>query len=118
MEYDSSESGLRSVLFDWQEEAMNVLWSIKVANSRIVWETVNEKMKPQSISRASIINFLEEMRKQKILNGYDETGKGGHHWVYSAAMSESEFRKYIVEKIIGSLKRNFPQETEQVLKKY
>ena len=119
MIYDSFEAGLRAVLFDWQEEAMRVLWDMKDgANSRTVYDKVNEKIRPKTISRASIINFLEEMREQKILNGSDKTGRGGHHWVYTAALSESEFKQYIAEKIIGSLKKNFPKELEQVLKKY
>jgi len=80
-----------------------------------VWDRVNAGLKGETISRASIINFLESMREAGVLKGDEKTGKGGHRWVYSPAMNESEFKQYIARTILGSLMRDFPEETRAVL---
>lgn len=118
LEIDTSEKGLRSVLRDYQEIALRVLWeSGEGLNSRAVWERVNSRLKGETISRASIINFLEDMRGMDVLRGTDRTGKGGHQWVYSPAMSESDFKSYVVSTVLGSLRRDFPRETEAAIEK-
>jgi hypothetical protein len=71
----------------------------------------NKALKISTISRASIINFLEWMRGMDVLAGDDRTGKGGHHWVYRAAMDESEFKRFVAETLLNSLMRDFPEET-------
>lgn len=60
LEYDTSQTGFNAVLKDWQLKAMQVVWSTtKGANSRMVWIKVNQMLKDETISRASVINFLE-----------------------------------------------------------
>jgi Fe2+ or Zn2+ uptake regulation protein len=118
IKYDTSEKGLRSVLKDYQELALSVIWESKEGlNSRAIWMKANEALKPESISRASIINFLEAMRETGVLKGVERTGKGGHHCVYSPALNESEFKQYIASTILESLMRNFPEETAEAVKK-
>ena len=93
LEYDTGETGLRAVLKDYEEIALRTLWESKQGlNSRQVWQQVNKQLTPETISRASIINYLEDIRERGILNGVEETGKGGHHWVYTPAMDESGFK--------------------------
>ena len=87
-------------------------------NSRAIWMKANEALKPESISRASIINFLEDMREAGVLKGVERTGKGGHHWVYSPGMNEAEYKQYIGRTILESLMRNFPEESKAALAKY
>lgn len=117
LEYDTSQKGFRAVLKDYQEIAMKTLWkSSEGLNSRKTWEAVNEKLTPETISRASVINFLESMRKQGVLNGVEHTGKGGHHWVYTPAMDESEYKHYIAETLIKSLIKEFPEETRKAIR--
>jgi hypothetical protein len=55
------------------------------------------------------------MRKMGVLKGEDKTGKGGHHWIYSPAMNESEFKQHIARTILESLLRDFPEETRAAL---
>ena len=113
LEYDPKQSGLNAVLKPWQLKAMQVVWSSpEGANSRTVWVKVNQMLQTETISRASIINFLEAMRIMKVLGGVEETGKGGHHWVYSPAMDESEFKKFIANTLLSSLMKSFPEETK------
>jgi hypothetical protein len=116
IEYDTSESGLRAVLKDYQEITMRAIWMSPTGlGSKAVMDRVNAELKPNTISRASIINFLEAMREMGVLKGDDITGKGGHRWIYSPAMTEAGFKTFIAETILGSLKRDFPEETRRAL---
>jgi hypothetical protein len=118
IEYDTAESGLRAVLKDYQELALRAIWATPEGlGSKAVWDRVNAELKPNTISRASVINFLESMREAGTLKGVEKTGKGGHHWIYSLAMNETEFKQYIARTILESLMRDFPEETKKALTK-
>jgi predicted transcriptional regulator len=118
IEFDTSETGLRAVLKDYQEIALRVIWaSPEGLGSKAVWDRVNAELKPSTISRASVINFLEAMREMGVLKGVERTGKGGHRWIYSPAMSEAQFKQHIAKTILESLLRDFPEETKQVIEK-
>ena len=118
IEFDTGETDLRAVLKDYQEIALRTLWESKEGlGSRAVWDRVNAELKPGTISRASVINFLEDMREAGVLKGVERTGKGGYHWIYSPAMDEAEFKQYIARTILESLLRDFPEETAEAVKK-
>jgi len=117
IEYDTIESGLRAVLKDYQELALRTIWATSEGlGSKAVWDRVNAELKPNAISRASVINFLESMRKIGVLKGVEKTGKGGHRWIYSPAMNEAEFKEFVAKTILGSLMRDFPKETMTAIK--
>jgi predicted transcriptional regulator len=116
LKYDTAESGLRAVLRDYQEIALRAIWATPEGlGSKAVWDRVNVELKPNTISRASIINFLESMRDIGVLKGVEKTGKGGHRWVYSPAMDEQQYKQYLAKTIIESLMRDFPEETRAAL---
>jgi hypothetical protein len=118
IEYDTSQTGFYTILKNWQLKAMQVLWvTPNGINSWMVWLNVNNALKGESISTASIINFLEDMRKIGVLSGEEKTGKGGYHWIYYPKLDEGGFKKYIVEKMIASLMDSFPEETREAIKK-
>jgi len=118
IEYDTAESGLRAVLKDYQELALRAIWATPEGlGSKAVTDRVNAELKPNTISRASIINFLETMREAGVLKGVERTGKGGYHWIYSPSMNEAEFKQYIARTILESLLRDFPEETAEAVKK-
>ena len=118
IEYDTAESGLRAVLKDYQELALRAIWATPEGlGSRAVWDRVNAELKPNTISRASVINFLESMREAGVLKGVEKTGKGGHHWIYYPGMDEAGFKQYIARTILESLLRDFPEETAEAVKK-
>jgi len=85
--------------------------------SRAVWDRVNAGLKGETISRASVINFLEAMREAGVLKGDEKTGKGGHRWIYSPSMSEAQFKQHIARTILESLLRDFPEETAEIVNK-
>jgi predicted transcriptional regulator len=119
IEYNTNEKGLQAVLKDWMEVALRVIWESPVGlNSRAVWIRVNEEIKPMTISRASIIFFLNDMVEMGVLRGDKRTGKGGYQGIYSPALNESEYKIYIVSTVIDHLMKNYPFETAKVIGKY
>lgn len=81
---------------------MENLWKTGTGqSSRDVWVQVNEDLKKkysrESISRASVINFLNDMVDEKVLTYTEITGKGGHRRIYTAAMNEQKFWKKVTE---------------------
>jgi len=119
LEIDASQQGLRMVLKEYEEEALKVFWddSQKEYTSKLVWDRVNQGLGLGSISRASIINFLEDLASMGVLSKGEVTGKGGYRGVYSIKMDESGFRKFVAERAIKVLVNNFPEETKQILEK-
>src|SRR4030042_4749350 len=115
---DTSSEELAMVLKDYQEVALQYLWRLdgEGASSRDVWVQVNEDLKGQrTISRASIINFLNSMVDEGVLNYTETTGKGGHRRIYSAKYNEAEFKEKIAKVGVRNLLRDFPEETRKAL---
>ena len=118
--YDLSKSGLETILKDYQELALRYLWRLdgEGASSRDVWVQVNKDLKGMgSISRASIINFLNAMADDGILTFTETTGKGGYRRIYMFKYDEAGFKEHIAHVVISSLLRDFPEETRRALKK-
>ena len=89
------------------------------ASSGVIWENVNEKLKPGgSISRASVIFALNKFVDQGVLGWRDATGKGGHHKIYYPLMDEKGYKKYVLKTIIESMMRDFLGETREVLEEF
>ena len=117
--FDPAEEGLAKVLRDYQIEALKLVWNRGEdgVNSREVYQQVNEALRGiRTISRASIINFLNAMVDEGVLNYKEETCKGGYRRIYSPKLDESGFKKYIAKMVITSLIRDFPEETNEALK--
>jgi len=117
--FDPAGKGLVKVLRDYQIEALKLVWKTEEegVNSREVWQHTNEVLKGiRTISRASIINFLNAMVDEGVLNFKEETCKGGYRRIYSPKLDERRFKKYIAKMVITSLIRDFPEETNETLK--
>ena len=118
---DPRASGLSKVLKDYQCEALRFIWKNegKGLTSRMVHSHVNERLDGgKSISRASIINFLNAMVDEGVFDFVEEAGKGGYHRVYSAKLDEAGFKRSLAESFVSSLMKDFPEETIGVLKEY
>lgn len=117
--FDPDGEGLRKVLRDYQEESLRFVWEKGEVgvSSRETWFHVNEVLpETKSISRASIINFLNAMVDEGVLNYRETTGKGGYRRIYSPKFDESAFKTYVAKTVIESLLRDFPEETRQAIK--
>jgi len=120
LKIDPAGEGLGKVLRGYEEEALRFVWERGEEGviSREVWLHVNEALGERTISRASIINFLNAMVDEGVLNYREETGKGGYHRVYLTKLDERAFKKYVAETVIRSLLRDFPEETRAVLEAF
>jgi len=116
LQLDTGKESLDMFFKDWQVEALRCLWSIQFegANSRAVWTNVNESFEG-SISRASIINFLNDMVDEELLIYTETMSKGGHHRVYYMKYSEIEFKQHIVGLIISKLLKEYLQGTRTAI---
>ncbi len=118
---DPRASGLSKVFRDYQQEALRFIWKSegKGLTSRAVYTHVNRRLDGgKSISRASIINFLNAMVEEGVLDYVEETAKGGYRRVYSAKLDEVGFKRELAESFVSSLMRDFPEETKKVLQEY
>jgi len=116
LQLDTGKENLEMFFKDWQVEALRYLWTVQPegANSREVWTNVNQSLQG-SISRASIINYLNAMVDDELLTYTLATGKGGHHRVYTIKYDEAAFKQQIAGQVIKKLLKEYPQETRMVL---
>ncbi len=118
--FNPDSDGLRKVFRDYQEEALKQVWNrgSEGVISREVWSQVNQNLNGKTISRSSIINYLNSLVDEGVLDFEERTGKGGYHRVYRPRLDENEFKKYLAETVISSLMKDFPAETKEVVKAF
>jgi len=116
--FNPQNNGLSKIFKDWQEEAVKFIWEAgdRGAISKEVWIKVNERLVGKTISRASIINFLNAMVDEGVLDYDERTGKGGYHRVYRPKLDEPAFKKHVAQVMISSLMKDYPEETREVIK--
>ncbi len=116
--FDPSKQGLRKTLKEYEEAGLRYVWSQseKGAGSGKTWEAVNKTLGPEkSVSRASVIFFLNRMVEQGVLDYRTSTGKGGHRRIYYPVMDERGYKKHLLKTVVESLLRDFPDETKEAL---
>ena len=113
---DTGKENLEMLFKDWQVEALRYLWTIQPegANSRAVWENVNHRIQG-TISRTSVINYLNHMVDEELLTYTEATGKGGHQKIYRIRYTEQEFKQHVAGLVISKLLKEYPQETRKTL---
>ena len=119
--FNPAETGLRKTLREYEEIALRYIWSLdeEGAGSGKAWEHVNKELEEgKSISRASIIGYLNRMVDEGVLGFRDATGKGGHHRIYITKLDERGYKKYIVRTLLESTMKDYPHETKEVLKAF
>ncbi|MFH2112577.1 MAG: hypothetical protein ABIJ47_15115 [Candidatus Bathyarchaeota archaeon] len=115
---DTSKPGLRMILKDYQEVALKYLWERGDAGSRSrdVWIHVNKTLNGErTVSRGSIINFLNTMANEGIMNYTEITGKGGRTRIYVCTYNEMTFKEKFIKTVLDSLMKNYPQATKKVI---
>jgi hypothetical protein len=114
---DPSKKGLEKVLRDYQIEALNIIWNSdnNGMTSREVYQAVNRSLGSKTISRASIINFLNDMVDENVLKYEEETCKGGTRRKYFTGLDEKGFKKHVATVVFKSLMRDFPVQTKEAV---
>lgn len=110
---DMSRDGLEKVLRDYQIKVLEVIWRNpdKGLTSREIYEHVNKVLKSRSVSRASIINFLNEMCDYDVIKYEVESCKGGARRKYFQKLDEEGFKRFIVKRVLESFMKDFPEQT-------
>ena len=115
--YKTYKPGFFSIFKSYQHATMKYLWSIGEAggSSGDAWKHVNDAIAPKTISRASIIFFLQDMVAVGVVGFTMGTGKGGHHRIYTPIISESDFGHFLSKLIIKNLMDGFPEGTKKAM---
>lgn len=116
--FDPSQPGLGKTLKKWEELALRYVWEVGGVGtgSGAIWENVNERFgSGESISRTSIIFFMNRLVEQGVLSFRDGIGKGGHHKIYYPLMDEKGYLKYLIKTMVESMMRELPEITLEVL---
>lgn len=111
-----STTSLSAIFKDWQ---IKVLAMVPFGNhaplgSRYLCDQANENLREEfsdvslSISRASVINFLEKLRKLELIKGVLATGRGGKRYLYKYHVDRDLFNEQVSAKLIGSLVEEYP----------
>ena len=114
MKINPIRDGLRKTLREYQELAIRCVWETGENGviTKQVFDYVVERLSPgKTISRTSIIFFLQDMAEEGVLRFEEVPGKGGYHRVYYPAMDERGFKVYMAKSVFESLMRDFPEET-------
>jgi len=108
--YDTGKKGLETVFLDYQVEVWRHVWrkpSHQVF-SLDAWEAVNRALAPRTVSRASVINFLNGMADEGLLERGEASGKGGMKGTYTAipnvSDSEAALKYTLRQRLLGSLR--------------
>ena len=94
MKFDTSENGLQTLFRPYQVALLEHIWELNESesigiNSRQAYRFLQGH--PDSKSRASVINFLNDMVEEGVLTYEERTGKGGYHRVYYQNMNREQF---------------------------
>ena len=100
---------------------MQTLWQLptdKGGSSRDVWVKTNVGLAgTKTISRASIINFLNAMVDVGVLTFHEITGKGGHRRIYAPMFDEAGTKAYLANMFIQKMYAEWPAATREAIKK-
>ena len=116
--FDPSKHGLRKTLKEYEEIGLRYVWSMGAegVGSGKTWKTVKERLGPdKSISRASVIFFLNRMVDQGVLDYRSATVKGGYHRIYYPIMDERGYKKHLLKTVVENMMSDFPEETKEAL---
>ena len=112
------KEGLLVAFKPYAAEMLRELWrrkGQKGATSRNMEDHL--KTKENEVSRASVIQELNNFVALGIASYETGTGKGGHHRIYSAKMTEEEFWEWLARQACETLisASNMPNLYEKVL---
>jgi len=111
MIFDTSEKGLLTLFKPYQAALLEYIWELNnPERTGVTSSQAYEFLKdhPDSKSRASVINFLNEMVEEGVLEYEEESGKGGYHRIYYPNRNREQFAKHVVETITDKLNEVFP----------
>lgn len=114
MQLHTGKPGHNAVWKDYEDLSISFLLDVgeKGSGSGDVFSHVLFKLSElgKSISRASIIFFLNRLVDDGLASYKTRTGKGGHHRVYSLIdRTRAEFNNSVIDKFLYKLWETYPE---------
>ena len=115
MKLDTNQEGLYALYSPHEAEILKHLWDTALSvgdakNSRYVHNWQLEALPDiglKSKSRATIINFLNELVNDGVLDYKERTGKGGYHRMYWIRLKRDDFEGHVRKTIADKLDEIF-----------
>lgn len=115
MKLDTSQPGLQALYRPHEAEILKHLWEVAktkgtAKNTRYayLWQVANlPKLGLNYKSRATVINFMNQLVDEGVLNFREDTGKGGYHRLYWIRRTPANFEKYVRKTIAAKLDEIF-----------
>ncbi len=95
-----NKKGTRTLLSPLGADVLEILWSKKEARVREVHDALKHKRK---VALTSVAVILDRLYKKKLVKRTAETGRGGHHYIYSPLKSKDTFEQSVLESIVDRL---------------
>lgn len=103
---DSGREGLEAIFRPYMARLLEHFWDLNREKRVGLGSGTAHKWlleKPEKMSRASVIFFLNDMVALGIMEYEEKTGKGGYHRVYYPTMTEAEFWSWFESKVKQTL---------------
>jgi len=98
--FDLEKDGLETIFRPWQLALlMEVLkHSTDGIDSRTAYGIIQASDYP--MSRASVINFLNDLEKEGLVRSVEESCKGGHKKIYFPQVTREGLKNYLLNRIL------------------
>jgi len=105
----ATHDSLSAIFKDWQIKALAIIPSNEGSpvSTKYVCDQLNLLDEPK-ISRASVINFLDDLHKYGLLNGILTTGKGGKRHLYKYPLDRRDFNARVSTMLLGAIIEEYP----------
>lgn len=119
MQLDTQKPGMCALFKPYKAALLKRLYEVtrtgdhkEAQGSGQLWNWLLEnadKLGVKKVSRASVIFALNDLVDRGFLKWKDATGKGGHHRLYSVAMTPYEFEDHVIKTIVDKLTSIFDE---------
>ncbi len=98
MKIDTSKNGLEKFFKPHEIIILQILWEKPgtIHTSRDIWNEVNTRLKRDTLSRATVINFLDSMSQLGLVEKEVETCRGGRRGLYKINKTEEEIKRLLL----------------------
>ncbi len=118
MKLDTDKKGLEAIFKEWHVPLIGELFKGESGSGKLYKFTEEHDIRTggkgssSSVSRASIIFFLNDLVDEEILTYEYRTGKGGHHRVYKMLFTREELAHKLIGQFVNKLLEVFPEESK------
>lgn len=118
MKLNTDKKGLGAIFKEWHVPLIDELLKGECGSGRLHKFTeahdirTGGKGSSKSVSRASVIFFLNDLVEENILTYRYRSGKGGHHRVYKMLFNREELAHKLIGHFVNKLLEVFPEESK------